>query len=278
MGVSEHVRMRFEKFVRANLCALLSGCLITLTACDNTPTAPAACDENLKDVSQLIVVATDTMNSPAADIAVFGRDPSQSNTSPTPSWKLIKPPFSGVVGSAGLGWGNGFEAMQARGEAIKKEGDKRTPAGLYPVGATFGFEPQTGWPDHLTLRAGQHVCVDDLSSPHYGAIVSRQTAGNDTSAEDMANISLYKRGIVITYPQNRAKKSGSCIFFHIWQGAGQATVGCVASNETDIAELQDLTTRAKTAVVIWARSAKARLSRCLPGLPVETIGAAPGSR
>jgi len=197
-----------------------------------------------------------------ASIAILQR-PKPNRSAP---WSLITSPYPAVVGRAGLGWGNGFESLSAAGEVVKREGDERSPAGIYRAGATFGFDDATR-PGHIALKANEQVCVDDLNSKHYGKIVSRQTAGAETSAEDMAAIPVYKRGVVVDYPPNASKKSGSCIFFHIWQGATAGTAGCIASEEARIAQLQNITASAKTAVVIWAKSARTRLEKCLPGLP-----------
>ncbi len=234
--------------------------VLALSGCAE-PTLPTACEDNLKDVTQLVVVLTDTMDSADATIAVLER----RETTPNAQWTLTGTRYPAVVGRAGLGWGNGFEGLQYKREVVKREGDERTPAGIYRVGPTFGFN-EASWPGHITLRANTQVCVDDVESDLYGKIVSRQVAGVETSAEDMGAIPVYKRGIVVDYPPDAKKKSGSCIFFHIWQDAGAGTAGCIASDDARIADLQNRTASAKTAVVIWAKSAKARLGRCLPGV------------
>ena len=244
--------------------------VLALAACGDDG-VPTACQDNLQDVTQLIVVTTETMDGAAAKITTFRR----TSESERGHWKRVKAPFDAVIGSAGLGWGHSFETFKRYGEVLKREGDKRTPAGVFPVGTTFGFGPAP-WSGHLNLSTDPQVCVDDLGSPHYGSIVSRQTAGAETSAEDMASIGVYRRGIVVNYPTAREKKSGSCIFFHIWEDAKTGTAGCIAAQETRIAALQDFRNMAKTAVVIWPRSAGKRLRRCLPGLPDKVFSAARG--
>lgn len=247
--------------------ALMKRAIVVLTclallACEQNKT-PSACRDVLEDVQQLIVVLTDTMETQNAQILVLQRGAGLS----TAEWKQVTGPFEAVIGSAGLGWGAGYEVLQTGSEVTKQEGDKRTPAGLFAMGPTFGFEP-AAWSGHLDLKAKRPVCVDDLASPRYGEIVSREGGGATTHiadlGEDMANISVYKRGIVVDYPRNRAKKSGSCIFFHIWTGPGEGTAGCIATREGRVAVLQGLSALAKTATVIWPRSGLARLQRCLP--------------
>jgi len=235
------------------VCAL-SGC--------TDPVVPSACEDNLTDVTQLVMVMTETMDSAEATVAILQR----SAATPQTKWTLTGTPYPAVVGRAGLGWGHGFDGLQGKREVVKREGDERTPAGLYRVGATFGYE-SAPWPAHITLKGNTYVCVDDVASEHYGKIVPREVVGAETSAEDMAAIPVYERGIVVDYPPNAIKKSGSCIFFHIWAGPKSGTAGCIASERARIADLQNKTASAKTAVVIWAKSAKDRLEQCLPGLP-----------
>ncbi len=253
--------------VRKALCELSGPMLavlvvLVLSGCGERA-LPRACEDTLKDVTQLVVVLTDAMDSADATIAVLQR----RETNQSAPWTLIESPYPAVVGRAGLGWGNGFEGFSETGDVVKREGDERSPAGIYRVGPTFGFD-DAPWPGHIALKASPQVCVDDLKSAHYGKIISRRIAGAETSAEDMAAISVYKRGIIVDYPPSAMKKSGSCIFFHIWQEAGAGTAGCIASEEARIADLQNNTASVKTAVVIWAKSARARFEKCLPELPV----------
>lgn len=235
---------------------------VVLSSC-GAPTVPTACKTSLDGVTQLVVVLTDTMTHADATITVLRRSDTVNDT----AWAPMNKPYAAVVGRAGLGWGNGFEALRRGPEAVKREGDQRTPAGLYTVGPTFGHG-DSPWPGHLKLQGGDHVCVDDVKSKYYGQIVPRQKIGANTSAEDMGAIAVYERGLVVDYPPNADKKSGSCIFFHIWQKPGEATAGCIASQDTQIAKLQSIAASAKTAVLIWSRSARARLEKCFPELVV----------
>jgi L,D-peptidoglycan transpeptidase YkuD (ErfK/YbiS/YcfS/YnhG family) len=178
-------------------------------------------------------------------------------------WTHRSGPVAAVVGSAGVGWGYGFRHLASSGEPVKQEGDKRSPAGIFPLGVTFGFESAPN-PGHLILSAGQHVCVDDAASPHYSRIVSRSEAGAGIHGEEMWTVPLYRRGIVIDYETSRAAKSGSCIFVHVWEKAGSGTAGCVAAPEATVAALQEIAAEGKTAIAIVPRPARDKLNGCLP--------------
>lgn len=255
LGLPSFVEMKV--FISVGFLAVLTAC--GLAACDNNRDVQRVCDERLSDVHQVIVVLTDRMNTTDAVISVYRNGDIDGQK----KWQRQGRPFSATIGGAGLGWGVGFEGLQRGEEPIKQEGDKRTPAGVYKIGAPFGLV-SSDLPDYIVLKPDQHVCVDDLSSEHYGKIVSRSTAGAETHGEEMAAVAVYKRGLVVDYPKERVQKSGSCIFFHIWTKPGETTSGCVASSEQDIIRLQHEAADRPTAVVLWTGAALERLKGCLP--------------
>ncbi len=183
--------------------------------------------------------------------------------SPAASWMPQSTPEPAVVGARGIAWGHPFVSYAKGGEPIKQEGDKRTPAGLYRLGATFGFAKDDR-PGHMQLAPGAQFCVHDPRSPHYGRIVTRAKAGETTSGEDMAAFPLYKRGIVIDYAPRPRAKAGSCIFLHIWGGEGVGTAGCVALPEERVAYLQDWTKGRHSVIAIVSEDTVARFGGCLP--------------
>jgi len=217
----------------------------------------STCPAPLAQATKLILVVTPSVDAPDATLATFER-----SSASTP-WRARTDAEPAVVGKKGLGWGFPFRELAANGEPIKAEGDKRSPAGFYRLGQTFGFDANDR-PNHLRLESGVHVCVDDLRSPHYNQIVSRAEAGAETSAENMREIPLYRHGIVVDYPTDRAAKAGSCIFVHIWRGAGQGTAGCVALPEASVAWLQDWARAGDAVIALLPETARERFGDCLP--------------
>jgi L,D-peptidoglycan transpeptidase YkuD (ErfK/YbiS/YcfS/YnhG family) len=207
------------------------------------------------DARRLVLVTTAGMNASSATMQLLEREPEKG------AWRVVHPAERAVVGRAGLGWGIGFHHIARDGEPIKIEGDYRTPAGIYPLGRTFGFD-SAARAGHLQIKADT-VCVDDPSSPDYNTITSRAKVGSKVRGEDMRKIDLYRRGIVIDYPTDGAAKGGSCIFIHIAPPGGGATVGCVAIPEARISALQDFASD-RAIIAILARSAIERFAECLP--------------
>ncbi len=236
-----------RKVLAAILVPALTGCQPHVVSC------PPA----LKDATRLVLVITSSMDDTRATLRTFGR------ASEEEAWAPVSEPEPAVVGARGLAWGHPFASRAEPGEPEMREGDKRTPAGIYAFGVTFGFDDAKR-DGHLRLALGEHYCVNDVRSPHYGRIVPKSVVGEGMSSEEMAAIDLYKRGIVIDYPPKRQSKAGSCIFVHIWEGEGIGTSGCVALPEARVAHLQDWAKAGRTAIAILPEAALSRFKGCLP--------------
>jgi L,D-peptidoglycan transpeptidase YkuD (ErfK/YbiS/YcfS/YnhG family) len=230
----------------------------TLGALAIVPAAQAgSCPRVLDKATHLAIVSAPTMQSVGATLRRYERADAGAAWSPRGSAQPV------VVGARGLAWGHLFAAHAQDAEPLKREGDKRTPMGVYPLGATFGFA-KNDRPNYLRLTPGANYCVHDTSSPLYGRIVPRSTVGAKVSGEEMSKIPTYKRGIVIDYPPDAAAKGGSCIFVHIWEGEGVGTSGCVALPEAEVASLQEWTKGRHAAIAIVAADTVARFGACLP--------------
>jgi L,D-peptidoglycan transpeptidase YkuD (ErfK/YbiS/YcfS/YnhG family) len=139
-------------------------------------------------------------------------------------WSDLSGPIPAVVGR------NGFATPGA-----KREGDGTTPSGTFCLEEAFGYAPriETAMP-YRQIREDD-IWVDDPASPDYnqwkkkGAVMTR-------SYEEMRRADgLYEVGIVIGYNRSPALSGrGSAIFFHIWQGRGIPTSGCVAMAREDL--------------------------------------------
>jgi D-alanyl-D-alanine dipeptidase len=235
--------------------------------------APAAharsCVPVLDRATRLLVVTVPDMNTANAAVRMFER------ASPAASWSARGTPEPAVIGARGIAWGHPFTSHAQRGEPTKQEGDQRTPAGIYHLGATFGVA-KSRRPNYLHLTPGANFCVEDVRSPLYGRIVPRSTAGKKLSGADMAAIPNYRRGLVIDYPPNRATKAGSCIFVHIWSGEGVGTAGCVALPEARVADLQEWIKGHHAAIAVVSEDIATRFGGCLPPSSRVSLGDVPG--
>jgi L,D-peptidoglycan transpeptidase YkuD (ErfK/YbiS/YcfS/YnhG family) len=205
----------------------------------------------------LVLVTAATMDTVTARLQRFER------AAPGEPWRALGPGEPAVVGKSGLAWSRFFRALARRGEPIKVEGDRRTPAGIYRLGRSFGIEASTR-PGYLHVK-DDTVCVDDAASPAYNTITVRASIGPKVHAETMSRApSTYRRGIVIDYPTDARARAGSCIFVHVWRNSSSGTAGCVALPQQRVEALQDFTASPDTAIAILPRDALARLPGCLP--------------
>lgn len=141
-------------------------------------------------------------------------------------WRVVLGPIKGNIG-----W-NGFAAL-----GMKKEGDGKTPGGIYPLGIVFGYAPSMDTRMPYRQATSYDFWVDDVTSPFYNRWVTGNVGA--ASVDKMRrDDDLYKYGIVIEYNTNPVIKGcGSAIFLHVWGGEGVPTAGCVAIAEEDIVKL-----------------------------------------
>jgi L,D-peptidoglycan transpeptidase YkuD (ErfK/YbiS/YcfS/YnhG family) len=180
--------------------------------------------------NQLITVKAQNWEGPVAKMQLLER---KSNND---EWKLVDS-FEVVVGKNGLAWGQSLMPVPEGITSFKKEGDMKTPAGLFGFCFAFGYSPlqdvKINWP-YLPLN-NNFIGVDDPESRYYNCIVdgTKLQYHDWKSAEKMwREDGLYKWGLVIDYNfENQVKGAGSQIFMHIWRGPGVGTEGCIAMPE-----------------------------------------------
>lgn len=172
----------------------------------------------LKDSQQLIVVVTDNWNSQKGQLLRFHRD--QANA----AWQSMNSPVTVAVGKNGLAWSGDLFGQNALPGPIKKEGDDKSPAGVFALGPAFGSAAQTASTKLFYLPIKQTtICVNDPSSHFYGRILDSTKIGNKDwkTSQNMYNSKKYEYGVVVDYNMAAPKPGiGSCIFLHVWQGGG----------------------------------------------------------
>jgi D-alanyl-D-alanine dipeptidase len=221
---------------------LLGAATAVGVACGVAPgPSPVSAQRPLADATQLVVVTTPGWNSTTGELRRFVRDGFRSR------WRRAGGVVPIVVGRTGLAWGVGFDGLADPGLPTagprKREGDGRSPAGVFPLDRAFGFPPAGSmrWVrlPYLPLTPSSE-CVDDTSSVHYNAVVDREAVPRVDwrSAERMRQIEGYRLGVIVGYnaaPPVRAR--GSCIFFHVWAGPRSPTTGCTALDEAELRRL-----------------------------------------
>lgn len=135
------------------------------------------------------------------------------------AWHPAFPAFDGLIGE------KGFAAIDE-----KREGDGKTPSGIFPLGTAFGYDPSVATKLPYRQATDDDFWVDDVNSEDYNKWVKGEP--NAASWEKMKrDDDRYKYGVVIEYNTHPvAKGKGSAIFLHVWK-PGEATSGCVSMSE-----------------------------------------------
>ncbi len=178
-----------------------------------------------------------------------------------------------MLGRAGLAWGIGLHGTgQAAGEN-KREGDGKAPAGVFPLIEAFGFnspeDAELGGRFRYRQLTQAMEGVDDPASRHYNRIVDTGAVGGRDwkSSEPMRRIEPYRWGAVVGHNWNQVPGAGSCIFLHVWEGAGVPTSGCTAMPEDQMLRLVRWLDRAKNPLLVQLPAAEYASRRAAWKLP-----------
>ena len=155
-------------------------------------------------------------------------------------WKAAFEPLDAVAGR------NGFARA---GE--KKEGDGKTPSGIFPLQTAFGYTAsmKTKMPYRQSLE--DDIWVDDVNADDYNRWGKKQETLAASFEMMKRDDDQYKYGIVIEYNTDPViKGNGSAIFLHIWKCPGLPTAGCVAVSEENILKILDWLDPASSPLII----------------------------
>lgn len=203
---------------------------------------PAAKKTPFAKSLQVIVVTTTTASS------VQGKAQRYERRTVSSKWKKVGGDLPVVVGRNGLAWDEG---AAAEGETVlKREGDGRSPAGLFPLTFAFGRPDKPGQIKLSYSKLGEYSeCVDDVGSTHYNKLVDRLKVGifDWNSSEKMLEVGPeYDLGVFVAYNSFPVKRgNGSCIFLHIWKDAATGTAGCTAMPREELLEILEWADPAK---------------------------------
>jgi D-alanyl-D-alanine dipeptidase len=182
----------------------------------------------LEESCQLIVVKSRGWSEVDATICCFER------FEPDEDWKQVAPTSRAVLGKGGFGWGIGLHGgpPEETMAPTKKEGDLRSPAGVFDIFEAFGYSTLEH-PIHFRYErlTSTSEGVDDPLSRYYNRLVDSATTQDRDwkSSEKMLRADdLYRLGLVIQHNWQQYPSCGSCIFMHLWRGPGEGTAGCTA--------------------------------------------------
>ncbi|MCF7223138.1 hypothetical protein L3V18_15275 [Lysobacter sp. TLK-CK17T] len=217
---------------RLSTGALLATSLIAASAQAATPWG---------DARQAVVVTTPDWDTSAGRLRRFERRDG--------TWRQVGPAVPVQLGRNGSAWGLGLHPRPPAGDApVKREGDGRSPAGIFAIGEAFGYASRAATDLPYLPMLESNYCIDVRGSPLYNRIVDAAQVGHDAvegSTEPMRldlhndGDQRYKWGFVIAHNPDNRDGAGSCIFAHLWKDAGTPTAGCTAMPEPAMERLLD---------------------------------------
>jgi len=259
--------------------------VLALAACAHSP-AELATATRWQHAHQLVLVTIDDWNSNHGALRSYARSDDAAG------WQPTAPAQAVVIGRAGAAWGIGLHDMPAATSAtastsaetpatgpIKREGDGRSPAGVFAIGEAFGYAAtaRTALP-YAPMQASDY-CIDVSGSPLYNRIVDADEVGAEAvqdSTEPMRRDlhadgdQRYRLGFVIEHNPRGVAMAGSCIFAHLWKSPDSTTAGCTAMPPDAMqALLAWLDPREQPIFVLLPRAEYRRLQHAwhLPPLP-----------
>ena len=134
------------------------------------------------------------------------------------SWQLVLE-TEAIIGKNGLG--------------KTKEGDGKTPVGVFLFVEAFGILENPGSRIDYTKVEENHYWVDDSSSSYYNQFVSTDVVAKDwTSAEHIVEFGeSYHYVLATSYNMERIPGKGSAVFLHCTSEDMRGTAGCIAISE-----------------------------------------------
>ncbi|HVP78448.1 MAG TPA: L,D-transpeptidase family protein [Thermodesulfobacteriota bacterium] len=161
-------------------------------------------------------------------------------------WQTVFPEFAGSVGE------KGFAPM-----GDKREGDGKSPSGVFPLGIAFGYDPSVETKMPYRQATEDDFWVDDANSAEYNQWVKGKP--NAASWEKMKrDDDQYKYGVVIEYNMDPIVKGmGSAIFLHVWNDGG-GTLGCVSMPEEMVLRILGWLDPAKKPLIIMGTESELR--------------------
>lgn len=154
-------------------------------------------------------------------------------------WKNVYQSYKAVIGKNGVG--------------KTKEGDGKTPTGMFELGTAFGWGPTIANLNYPFKKSTSHdYWVDDATSNDYNQWVNFSGNPNTKwkSFEKMTH-PLYKYGVVVRYNDDPVVSGkGSAIFLHLKNSSTKYTLGCIALNEKDLTTILKWLNKDKNPIII----------------------------
>src|SRR5699024_388223 len=117
-----------------------------------------AMDTPWHDARQLVLVTTASWNADHGMLRTFERSGD--------GWREVRAAAPVTIGKNGAGWGLGLNPPQ-QGGPFKREGDDRSPAGVFRIGEAFGYAAHAATALPYRALSATDYCMDVSGSAQY---------------------------------------------------------------------------------------------------------------
>lgn len=227
---------------------------------------PAAAFELPANSTQCLVGTADGWDSSHVTLRLYQKSGAD--------WKPVSAPWQGRLGKDGLVWGKGRHPVPA-GAVTKKEGDNRSPAGVFSIGGAWGYSPAIAKNPALPYRqvTSRDLWVEDPASPQYNrnVVLDHEPASAWEKKQQMKQtdpVHSLKLFVAHNAPPDVTPHAGSSIFFHIWRRDGAApTAGCTTMEKPKLEWLISQINPARRPLYVLLPQAEYRKFRAAWKLP-----------
>lgn len=119
----------------------------------------------------------------------------------------------------------------------EREGDKKTPTGIYNLTGGFGAAPDPGTTDsmpYVQVNEYMYLCAD---KEHYNQLIDIRDYPHECRGEHLIDSpTAYRYGMFLDYNKDNVYKKGSAIFLHC-KGRNKYTSGCIALSENRMVQI-----------------------------------------
>lgn len=169
--------------------------------------------------NQIVLVVSKDFNSSKASLACYENGKQLFNT------------MHVNIGTKGLGWGiSDIKIPHKNSEPVKKEGDKKAPAGAFRLTKIFGYEKNKNFHMPYIYASKNLICVDDVDSIYYNQLINMNKVRPKSFEFMRRDDNQYELGILVEHNKEAIKGRGSCIFMHVRKSENTSTAGCTSMN------------------------------------------------
>lgn len=176
------------------------------------------------------------------------------------------------IGTNGLAWGIGeIQLKQKPNDPIKREGDKKAPAGIFKLTHIFGYSTYSKYRLPYLYASKNLICTDDSSSNFYNevAILDEYPKSYELMRREDHQ---YELGVVIAQNELKKKERGSCVFLHVYKEKNAPTAGCSAMSLEDMKNIAQLLDKEKNPLLVQIPQSSANeVLRIFPQLKESTL-------